>query len=158
MVYKTFEHKIFQTSIYLLLVSGILLSAFPASAQSGDHARVSGSYEIVQRVHAGEQAHIRVKLHLINHQPQSLHIQRLAFRDLASAAKGGSRACSIVIGPQASFDTTQDFTIRREEYEMWRRGARPRLILELQGTNGRDATEVVRLDLTANDRSSGRQN
>jgi hypothetical protein len=165
-VYKTIEHKIFQTSIYLLLFSGIFLAAtaFPASARSAEQSRVSGTYEVVQRVETGAKAHIRVKLHLINHEPQTLHIQRLAFHDFASAAKGGSQSCSIVIAAQASLDTTQNFTIRREEYEMWKRGARPRLILELRNANGPSATEVVHLDRIAdgpvgNDRiARGRQN
>jgi hypothetical protein len=153
---KTVERKIFQSSISLLLFLGIFpaATAFPAFAQSAETSRVTGSYEVIQRVEAGAQAHIHVKLHLINHEPRALHIQRLAFRDFASAAKGGSQSCSILIAAQASIDTTQEFTIRREEYEMWKRGARPRLILELENTNGRGQTEVVRLNRIA----GGREN
>ena len=52
----------------------------------------------------------------------------------------------MVLAAGASTGTTQEFTIPRAEYELWTRGARPRLVVELQSARGRTTAEAVRLD------------
>jgi hypothetical protein len=144
--------KILRAGIGLIFVAVTLSAA--AFAQSAGASRVSGSYEVVKKAEIGPDARVRLKLHLVNHEARDLHIQRLTLADFSHSGKGGTLACSIVLGAQAAADTTQEFIIRREEYELWKRGTRPRMVLQLQNQNGQKATEVIRLDHI----SSGREN
>ncbi|HTW59591.1 MAG TPA: hypothetical protein VMD99_15800 [Terriglobales bacterium] len=150
------KRKLFRTSLrlFFFVFAASLSLPFASLAQTTGTPRVSGSYQVVQKIEVGRDTRVELKLHLMNHESRDLHIERLALRGVSHSAKGGSQVCSIVVGAQTFADTTQQFTVRREEYELWKRGARPRLVLELQRQNGRGASEVVRLDRI----SSGREN
>jgi len=114
---------------------------------------VSGSYEVLQDTTLGSQSQIRMRIHLVNHGPSNLSIQRMTLRDFSHPAKGGTRACAITLRAHASAETTQEFTIERPEYQMWQRGLRPRLVLQMEGPANAPGTTksktVVRLDRTS---------
>jgi hypothetical protein len=114
--------------------------------QASDVSQLSGSYQVVQKTDLGAQTHVRLQLRLTNHGQRPLHIQRLTLWDRPHADKGATQACSIVVLTGASADTTQEFTVPRSEYKLWRRGARPRLLLQVEAPGGRGITRVVRLD------------
>lgn len=107
---------------------------------------VSGSYEVVQKTVRGSQAQIRMRIHLVNHGPSDLSIQRITLWDLSHPEKGGSRACTVTVRAHASAETMQEFTINRSEYQQWQRGFRPRLVLQTAGTGSAESKAVVRLD------------
>ena len=135
--------KIFWRCNRLLVVAGLLLFAIPLT-QASDPSRLSGTYRVVEKAHLGSQIRVRLQLHLTNRGQRELHIQRLTLWDLSHPDKGGSQACSIVVRAGGSADTTQEFTIPRPQYEMWRRGTQPRLVLQEQTPGGR-TTQAVRL-------------
>jgi hypothetical protein len=66
--------------------------------------------------------------------------------DFSHPDKGGTRACTVTLGAHASAETTQDFTIRRSDFELWKRGLHPRLVLEIDGPRNTRSKTVVRLD------------
>jgi len=113
---------------------------------------VSGSYEVVQNTDLGSQAQIRLRIHLVNHGPSDLSIQRMTLWDFSHPDKGGSRACAVVLRAHGAAETTQEFTFRRSDYHLWQKGYRPRLVLQMSGPSsaaGRTtlkSTAVVRLD------------
>jgi hypothetical protein len=147
------KRRSFRICDYLLLVAGLFM--FTARfAQASDVSQLSGSYQVVQKTDLGPQTHVRLQLHLSNHGQRPLHVQRLTLWDLPHADKGATQACSIVVLTGASADTTQEFTIPRSEYKSWKRGARPRLLLQVESPSGRGVTQVVRLDRV----SSGKVN
>jgi len=121
-----------------------LLIFVPHLALAGNILQLSGSYQVVGKPATGPQTRIRLHIHLVNRGSRDLKIQRLAFWSFSHP--GQSQACSISLHTDGSADATQDFTVPRPEYELWLRGARPRLILEVLGSSGRRTTEVVRLD------------
>ena len=137
--------KILQTCNYLLVAALCLVSG-TGFGWAKDASTVSGSYRIVQKTHLGPQTRVRLQIRLTNHGQHKLRIQRLTFWDFSHPVKGGTQACSILVRGHASADTATEFTIPRAEYEMWRRGTRPRLVVELQRDDGRRATQAVRLD------------
>ncbi len=53
---------------------------------------VSGSYEVVQSTDLGSQTQIRMLIHLTNHGPYDLSIQRMTLWDFSHPDKGGSQA------------------------------------------------------------------
>jgi len=87
-----------------------------------------------------------MQLHLVNRGAGDLHIQRITLWDFSHPTKGGTQACSLVIRASSSADTKQEFTIPQAEYALWRRGAQPRLVLEVAAPGGRSSTEVVSLE------------
>jgi hypothetical protein len=127
------------------LIAGLFVLAVPFS-QASDASRISGFYQVVEKTDIGSQTRVRLQLRLINHQKHELRIQRLTLWDFSHPRKGGSQACTIVLGAGASVGTIQEFTIPRAEYELWTRGTRPRLVVEMQSARGRGAGEAVRLD------------
>jgi len=123
------------------------LFAFGVQFAPGSSAPLlSGSYEVVQNTDIGSQAQIRMRIHLVNHGPSDLSIQRMTLWDFSHADRGGTRACAITLHAHASAETTQEFTIRRSEYQLWQRGLRPRLVLEMVAPGSTKSTAVVRLD------------
>lgn len=127
------------------LIAGLLMLAVPFS-QASDASRISGSYQVVEKTDIGSQVRVRLELRLTNHGQRELHIQRLTLWDFSHPHKGGSQPCTIVLGSDASASTTQEFTIPRAEYELWTRGTRPRLVVEMQSSRGHTTAEAVRLD------------
>ena len=129
-----------------LLVVGIVIPLAATSARASEAARVSGLYRVVRKTDVGPQTSVRLQFRLTNHRPGDLHIQRLTLWDFSHPRKGGTQACSIVVRSSASVNVTQEFTIPRSEYEIWKRGTHPRLVLEVQTPGGGTSSEVVRLD------------
>lgn len=119
---------------------------------------LSGSYEVLQntghdsQVH-GSQAQIRMRIRLVNHGSSNLSIQRMTLWDFSHPYKDGSHACAVTLRAHASAETTQEFTIRRSQYQLWQKGMRPRFVLQMEtpaNAAGRTitmkSTAVVRLD------------
>jgi hypothetical protein len=144
------RYGILRASHSLLLAAGLLAAGLLIFAveigQAADAGPLSGTYQLVQKMDLGPQTRVRLRLHLANHAARDLHIQRLTLWDFSHPDRGGSQACSIIVRAGAFVEATQDFTIRRAEYDLWRRGQRPRVVLEVQTPSGRNTTEVVRLD------------
>jgi hypothetical protein len=129
----------------LLVIASLSILCVTAASASAAPS-LSGTYQVVHRSEAAGQTQIQVQIHLVNHGPRELHIQRITLWDFSHPAKGGTQSSSLVLPSAGSADTTQDFTVPRAEYELWKRGARPRLVLEIESPHGHPATEVVHLD------------
>jgi len=129
----------------LLVAMGLLMGTAPF-CHAGDVGKVSGSYEVLQKLNVGSQTRLRLRVRLTNHGQNDLNIQRFTLQDFSHAVRGGSQACALSMGAKTSLETTQEFMIPRANYELWQRGTRPRLVLEAQGPSGHKITEVVRLD------------
>jgi hypothetical protein len=139
------KRKIVRLCSYPLAVAGLFIST-TRFAQAKDLSELSGSYQIAQKTELGAQTRVRLQLHLTNHGQQALHIQRLTLWDFPHADKGATQTCSIIVYTGASADTTEEFTIPRAEFELWKHGARPRLVLQIEAPRGQGTTKVVRLD------------
>ena len=132
----------------LLVIAGLAFLAIPA-ARANDTSALSGTYQVIHKAETGGQARVQVQIHLVNRGTRDLHIQRMTFWDFSHPVKGGTQSCSVLVHPAKSADTTQEFILPRAEYELWKRGARPRLVLEIATPQGHPTTQVVHLDRTA---------
>jgi len=128
------------------LVVAALLALGVQFAPASNAPLVSGSYKIVQNTDLGSQEQIRILIHLVNHGPSDLSIQRMTLWDFSHPDKGGSHACAVTLGAHASAETTQEFTLRRSDYQLWQRGFRPRFVLQMAGPGNTKSKAVVRLD------------
>jgi hypothetical protein len=146
------NHKIFRMCNYLLAAGLLVFASADCKASTGP--QIFGSYQVVRKAAIGPQERVRMRIHLTNHGLLDVHIQRLTLADFSHSYKGATQACSIVVRRRASADIIQEFTFRRPEYEMWRRGTRPRLLIEVQTPGGRKVTQGVRLDAVAGGRGN----
>jgi hypothetical protein len=128
----------------LVMAALFALAIQPAFAK--DALLVSGSYHVVQNKELGSRSQIQLRIHLVNHGPSDLSIQRMTLWDFSHPDKGGTRDCAVMLGAHASAETTQDFTIRRSDFELWQRGLHPRLVLETTSPGNSRSKTVVRLD------------
>lgn len=132
----------------LLILAGLSVSS-AVVAQVANLPRLSGSYQIVKAEQSGGDVRVRLQLHLVNRGTRELHLKRITLWDFAHPTKGASQTTSLVLRGGSSADATQEFTIPRAEYELWKRGTRPRLVLHTDLPNGRSGSEAVRLDRKA---------
>src|ERR1700733_459509 len=107
---------------------------------------VSGSYAVIQQTALGSQTQVRMRIHLVNHGSSNLSIQRLTLWDFSHPDAAGNHVCAVTLRAHASVDTTQEFTIRRSEYQLWQRGLRPRFILQMASAGNARSKAVVRLN------------
>ena len=128
----------------LVLVSLFVFAIQVAGAM--DASQLSGSYQVVHETVGGSQTRIQLRIQLLNHGQIPINIQRLGIWTPSHSQKSGAQACSIAINGQASVVTTQEFTISRAEYRLWKRGTPPRLLLQVQEANGRSISQLVRLN------------
>ncbi len=127
----------------------VMLALFALGVQSAlakNAPLVSGSYQVVESRNLGSESQIQIRIHLVNHGPSDFSIQRMTLWDLSHADKGGTSACAVALRAHASAETTQQFTIRRSDYQSWQRGFRPRLVLQMAGPGRAKSKTVVRLD------------
>jgi hypothetical protein len=141
------NYKSLCTYKWPLVVAALLALAKLATASTAPV--VSGNYQVVQNTNLGSQTQIRMRIHLVNHGAKNLSIQRVTLWDFSHPDKGGTHACALTLRAHASVDTTQEFTIRRLEFESWRKGLRPRLVLGMAAPARTKSTAVVRLDRLA---------
>ena len=127
----------------LLVLAGLSIIFVPVASAS---PRLSGTYRVVHQSEVAGQTQIQIQIHLVNHGSHGLHIRRIALWDFSHPAKVGTKAAAFILPAAGSADTTQEFTVPRAEYELWKRGARPRLVVEIDTLPGHPATEVVHLD------------
>ena len=132
----------------LLVIVGLVVLSMPTAGAS-ESAQLTGTYKVTRKAEIGGQTRVQILIHLVNRGTRDLHIQRITFWDFSHPVKGGTQSCSLVVHSAHSSDTTQEFTLPPAEYELWKRGARPRLVLEVATPQGHPTTQVVRLDRNA---------
>ena len=127
--------------LFALLIPVLLLP----TARANDTG-LSGSYALIHRSNSDGQTRVRLQVRLTNRGTTDLHVRRVTLWDLAHPWPGGTRACPLTIHAGNTASTTQDFLIPQAEYALWKHGTRPRLVVEVESTNGRPITQVIRLE------------
>jgi hypothetical protein len=107
---------------------------------------VSGSYEVVKDSGVGSQLQIQIRIHLVNHGSSDLSVQKITLWGQSHPDRGGTQACTVTLRPHGAVETIQQFTVRRSDYQLWKRGLRPRLVLQMAGPRGAKSATIVRLD------------
>lgn len=134
------DRRIVNRSCCLCVALVVLLASLLQAAAVGSF--ISGSYHVIQKRDLGAQMQVVLQVRLVNHGPEALLLQKLA---LQNASQAQQHWANITVGPRGTQQTTQQFTIPRQEYENWRRGLGPVLRLEGRSANGR-IVQTIRLD------------
>ena len=124
----------------------LLLSIFAVPAAIAAGLSVSGTYEIAGKSDLGSNLKVTLRFHLTNHEASDVSLQGSLLSDFAYPHSRGSLAGEITLRPGATQQVVQEFVVPRTEYEQWKRGLRPRVLLEFRTGSGARITEAVRLE------------
>jgi hypothetical protein len=124
----------------LLLV--FATDALPA-AESTPH--VFGSYAVMHATSAGRDTRVELRLRLVNPSAQAVSIERLAVFYLHPAA-AKLLTNPILVEAHTTQEISQEFTIPTPEYELWQKGMRPSLHMEMRTQEGGRLSQTVRLN------------
>lgn len=124
-------------ALFALSIQGALASSLPT---------ISGSYQVVRSRNLGSQSQIDVRIRLVNHGASDFYVQRMTLWDFSHVEKGGTRVSAVVLRGHATAETTQQFIIRRSDFQLWQKGFRPRLVLQMASPGRTKSKTVVRLE------------
>lgn len=137
-----------------LVLTGLLVFMI-GSAQAGTTSHLSGSYQVVGKTDLGSHTRVRLQLRLANHGHSDLHIQRITLWSSSHPAKEGMKACApLLVRSGTTESTTQEFIIPNSDYRLWSRGTLLRLLVAVERPDGREATELVRLNRISGGRAN----
>jgi len=129
-----------------ILAVTLLLLTLGAGGANAANVPISGSYEVVGKTNIGTQAKVLLRLHFTNHGQAPLHLQQILLRDFAQPPSASKGRVSITLNSGNTEETTQEFLVPRLQFDQWRRGVLPRVVLNLQTAAGARITQAVRLD------------
>ena len=127
------------------LCTGLFLSFLIAPAASAAGVSISGTYEIIQKTDAGPLVKVEVRFHLVNQQPNAMTLLGVLLSDFGYPSAKDTLAVPVILPPGASQDVTQEFVIPHAQYDQWRRGLKPKVILTLKTATGIKTNEALRL-------------
>lgn len=136
---------------FVLFLATIFLLATASSAEPKLPLHVSGAYQIRTVVLHGPNARVSLEVHIVNGSGTDLLNTRISFSSTLFRISPSIRPLVIRAHSSMAFDCA--FTMPRQEYERWRRGARPTLSLQIPAPAVRKSTVSIRL---ANSRPGGR--
>lgn len=136
-------------SIYRTIWSlclGLLVFTFAAATACAAGVSISGTYEIVEKTDLGAQVKLVVRFHLSNHEQAAMTLQGVQLSDFSYPSVKAQFGAPVTLRTGASQDVSQEFVIPHTQFDAWRRGLRPRVVLELQSAAGGKVSQVVRLE------------
>lgn len=132
----------------LIFICQLASAQVPSSAARAAMAQISATYQVQQRTSLGARQQILMRIHLINRGRSMLSIRRITLWQ-SRPERGTTRSAAILLAPHASADVVQQFTVGTRDYQMWRRGAPPKLMMQIVGPRNTSAKTLVRLDRAA---------
>jgi len=106
---------------------------------------VAGFYGVKNVNDLGTQVRVTLQVRLTNTGESDLSTAKLALRSSLPAGKDHGAITPLALRPRATASFTQDFTISRTEYEMWKKGAKPALSISTQTAGGKTLTRTIKL-------------
>lgn len=132
----------------LLIAALIVISqlAYAEVSRASKAGPISASYDVLQRTSIAGREQIQVRIRLVNQGANSVQIKRMAVWTSALPERGATRTCSLFLAPRGSATIEQEFTVRSADYDRWRTGSPPRLILQFASAGKTTSKQVVRLE------------
>jgi len=127
------------------LAVALFLSLTTATAARAAGNEVIGSYRLEQVTDLGPQVRVTLHIRLLNNSAQNLSISKVALSDLHPGANQQAISAWAQLQPRQTTTLDQQFVVSRQEYERWRKGARPALQVALQPEAGRTVQRTILL-------------
>ena len=106
---------------------------------------VSGVYKITQTTDLGTEVRVTMQIRLMNASDDRMFVTQERLREFLPHGKATDEPVNVILEPHGSSEFTQEFTIAKQEYELWSRGARPHLGLKVQVAGGAETTITIPL-------------
>jgi hypothetical protein len=146
------RRRLVVAALLCLGVSALFASDSTRLSRSGsasNRSSLSGSYEVLETSVLGSQSQVRMRLHIVNHGSSPVAIEKITLWTLAHPEPGSAQTVVLTIPAHASIDSVQSFTIRRSDHQAWRKGLRPRLVLQTAGSGNSKNQAMLRLEPTS---------
>lgn len=124
------------------LLTFALLSAAAHAPEAHD---VSGTYSVKSVTSTGEKVILTLGVRLHNSGPVDFSDSKAVLLSTLPGGKAHGALEASTLRPHSDASVTQTFTISRDEYEMWRKGAKPALSLSTKSADGSSVTRTIRL-------------
>jgi hypothetical protein len=134
------RRRISITVLLLVLTTGLL-----SAADTKPSPRVFGSCSVVQVSSAALETRVELRFHLVNPGAQAVSIEKLTLITLRPVAAKRLPA-PIRLSSHDAQEITQEFTMPMPEFQLWQKGLRPALHLELRTEEGERLHQTVRLN------------
>ena len=141
-------HTAFRSLRQLLVAVLIFLCQLACGqvSRASTATKISATYDVLQRTSLAGREQIHVRIRLVNHGPTSVLIKKMALWTSSLPEKGAVRVCALPLAAHSSTTTQQEFTVRSADYQHWRTGTPPRLILQLASRGKSISKQVIRLE------------
>jgi len=106
---------------------------------------VSGVYKVTDTTDLGPQIRVTMFIRLMNAGDDRIFVTQSRLHGPLHRGRSENKPEGVILEPHASAELTQDFTIAKQEYEMWSTGVRPHLSLRTQAGGGQETTMTLEL-------------
>jgi hypothetical protein len=137
------SRKLIVTSLYCFLVSLLALGIYAPRGVAGQ--RVSGMYKVTDTTDLGTQMRVTMQIRLMNSGEDRIFVTQVRLREFLPHGKPADAPVGVIMEPHRSAEFTQEFTIAKQEYELWSKGAQPHLGLRMQVAGAPETTMTIAL-------------
>jgi len=123
----------------------LAFSLLSAAAHTPEAHDVSGTYSVKSVTSAGEKVILTLALRLHNSGEVDFSNSKAVLLSSLPGGKAHAALEASTLRPHSDASVTQTFTISREEYEMWRKGAKPALSISAKSADASSVTRTIRL-------------
>ena len=131
------------TLAYCGLLLLLALGIHPPRGVAGQ--TVAGTYKVTETKDLGTQVRVTLEIRLMNASEDKLFVTQVRLRNFLLPGRIADEPAGVILEPHGSAEFTQQFTIAKQEYELWRKGARPHLGLKVQVAGGAETTMTIPL-------------
>ena len=106
---------------------------------------VSGVYKVTETTDLGREVRVTLQIRLMNSGEDRIFVTQTRLRGFPHSGRSEDKPARVILEPHGSSEFTQEFTIAKQEYELWSKGARPHLGLKVQVAGGAATTITIPL-------------
>ena len=123
------SRKLIATLVYCGWVLLLALGIYAPRGVAGQV--VSGVYKVTEATDLGIEVRVTLQIRLMNSGEDRIFVTQARLRGFPHSGRSEDKPARVILGPHGSSEFTQEFTIAKQEYELWSKGARPHLGLKL---------------------------
>jgi hypothetical protein len=128
-----------------LAVMGVLLAG--ALARAGLKYPVTGFYSFQRVTDLGDEVRVTLNMRLVNTSDEDFSEAKLVLGSPRPWVHIRGTVPPLLLRPHSEDSFTEDFTLPSTEYERWRKGERPLLVMQFHRADGKVMKQLVRLVL-----------
>ena len=123
-----------------------LLIALGIHAPQGVASQVvAGTYKVTETTDLGREVRVTMQIQLMNAGEDKIFVTQVRLRGFLHPGRSEEKPAGVILEPHGSSEFTQEFTMAKQEYELWSKGARPHLGMRVQVAAAAETTVTIAL-------------